>query len=104
MMNDLHEIENIEKLISEYYEMTFNNDEEDYIYNKQLKNKLKAVIINSKSNNVIDKALDVLAESTGCAEDLQIAEDILNELFENKVIDKNQFDTFYKNVGTNRWS
>ncbi len=104
MMNDLHEIENIEKLISEYYEMTFNNDEEDYIYNKQLKNKLKAVIINSKSNNVIDKALEVLAESTGCAEDLQIAEDILNELFENKVIDKNQFDTFYKNVGTNRWS
>ncbi|QSW88733.1 hypothetical protein J0383_21150 [Flavobacterium endoglycinae] len=103
-MMDLHEIENIEKLISEYYEMTFNNDEEDYIYNKQLKNKLKAVIINSKSNNVIDKALDVLAESTGCAEDLQIAEDILNELFENKVIDKNQFDTFYKNVGTNRWS
>ncbi|WP_343615985.1 hypothetical protein [Flavobacterium sp.] len=103
-MNDLHEIENIEKLISEYYEMTFNNDEEDYIYNKQLKNKLKAVIINSKSNNVIDKALEVLAESTGCAEDLQIAEDILNELFENKVIDKNQFDTFYKNVGTNRWS
>lgn len=104
-MNDFQKIESIEKHISQYYEMTFDNDNEDYNYNKMLKNKLKEIIVNSKNNIIIiEKALLVLAKSTGCAEDQEIAEEIINYLFENKIINNNQLDLFYDNLGTNRWS
>jgi hypothetical protein len=104
MMDNFEKIEDIKRQLSEYYEMIFDNDEEDYRYNKLLKNKLKAIIISTKNNAVIERAIAVLAESTGCAEDLQIAEDILEELLDNNIISKNQFEIFYKNAGTNRWS
>ena len=102
-MNDFQKIESIEEQISQYYEMIFDNADEDYSYNKRLKNKLKEIIINSKNNIIIEKALLVLAKSTGCAEDQEIAEDIINYLFENKIVNNNQLDLFYNNLGTNRW-
>lgn len=103
-MNDFQKIESVEKQISQYHEMKFDNDNEDYNYNKTLKNKLKEVIINSKTNSVvIQKALLVLAKSTGCTQDHEIAEDIINYLLENKIINNNQLDLFYDNLGTNRW-
>jgi hypothetical protein len=103
-MNDFQKIESVEKQISQYHEMKFDNANEDYNYNKTLKNKLKEVIINSKKSIVIiEKALLVLAKSTGCAEDQEIAEDIINYLLENKIINNNQLDLFYDNLGTNRW-
>jgi hypothetical protein len=103
-MNDFQKIESIEKQISQYYEMTFDNDKEDYNYNEMLKNKLRDVIANSKNNvTIVEKALLVLAKSTGCAEDQEIAERIINYLFENKIINDSQLDLFYNNLGTNRW-
>lgn len=104
-MNNFQKIESIEEQISQYYEMIFDSESEDYNYNKILKNKLKDIIINSKNNVVIiEKALLVLAKSTGCAEDQEIAEEIINYLFENKIINNNQLDIFYDNLGTNRWT
>jgi hypothetical protein len=103
-MEKFQEIENIEEQISKYYEMVFEHETDDYIYNKKLKNKLKKVILNSKKNEeVIEKALFVLARTTGCAEDQEIAEEIINDLFESKVINKKHLDIFYNNLGTNRW-
>jgi hypothetical protein len=103
--NVMEDIQNIQKEILEYYEMIFENEEDDYNYNKTIKNKLKDIMINAKNNNiVIEKALSVLAESTGCAEDQEIAEEIVNYLFENKFINDIQLDLFYNNIGTGRWS
>ncbi len=98
----MEDIEKIKSEISKYYEMTFKNDEDDY--NIVIKNKLKEIIINSQDNHmVVDKALLVLAESTGCSEDQEIAEEIINYLFENKFIDNKQLELFYNNIGTGRW-
>jgi hypothetical protein len=103
-MEDMQKIESIQREIFEYYEMIFENEQDDYSYNKTIKNKLKEIIINTKNNNVVvEKALSVLAESTGCAEDQEIAEEIINYLFENKFINDNQLDLFYNNIGTGRW-
>lgn len=103
-MNDFQKIEIIEEQISQYYEMVFDDEGEDYNYNKQLKNKLKKIILNSKNDSIIiEKALLVLAKSTGCAEDQEIAEEIINYLFENKIINSHQLGVFYDNLGTNRW-
>ena len=100
----MEDIEKIKSEISKYYEMTFKNDEDDYNYNIVIKNKLKEIIINSQDNHmVVDKALLVLAESTGCSEDQEIAEEIIDYLFENQFINQNQLNLFYSNIGTGRW-
>jgi hypothetical protein len=105
MENYLKEIEAIKAQIKEYNEMAFDNENEDYNFNKSVKNKLKLLILNLKNNNenMIEAALLVLAESTGCAEDQEIAEDIVSYLYDHKHINKNQMDYFYENIGTNRW-
>ncbi|AIM37877.1 hypothetical protein KO02_15165 [Sphingobacterium sp. ML3W] len=103
-MNDFQKIDNIENEISQYYKMVFDSDTDDYSYNKMLKNQLKEVIMNSRNNIItVEKALLVLAKSTGCAEDQEIAEDITDYLFENKIINTKELNLFYDNLGTNRW-
>lgn len=103
-MKNLSKIENIKEEILNYQLMSFENEEEDYAFNKKIKKQLEEVIINSKNeNDIIDKALLVLAESTGCAEDQEIAEDIVSYLFDNQFINQSQLDYFYDNIGTGRW-
>jgi hypothetical protein len=103
-MESLLKIENIKNEILNYHSISFGNEEEDYAFNKKIKEQLKEIIINSKKeNDIIDKALLVLAESTGCAEDQEIAEDIISYLFENQIINQSQLDYFYDNIGTGRW-
>jgi hypothetical protein len=83
-MESLLKIENIKNEILNYHSMSFESEEEDYAFNKKIKEQLKEIIINSKKeNDIIDKELLVLAESAGCAEDQEIAEDIISYLFEN---------------------
>jgi hypothetical protein len=105
MKNYLKEIETIKAQIKEYNEMSFDNENDDYNFNKYVKTKLKLLILNLKNNdeNIVKKALLVLAESTGCAEDQEIAEDIVSYLYEHKHINKKQMDYFYENIGTSRW-
>jgi hypothetical protein len=103
-MEKLLKIENIKEEILNYQLMSFENEEEDYAFNKKIKKQLEEVIINSTNeNDTIDKALLVLAESTGCAEDQEIAEDIVSYLFDNQFINQSQTDYFYDNIGTGRW-
>lgn len=104
MINFNNQIENIKKEIFEYYEMSFETAADDYLHNKQLKLKLKDVIIKNKDNKqIVEKALLVLAEVTGCAEDHEIAEEILDDLFGKVIIDKTQLDVYYSNVAAGRW-
>lgn len=105
-MNELLErIKNVEKLISKYYEMSFENEKDDYNFNKSIKESLKQIIVESDSQNdkVKEQALLVLAQSSGCAEDQEIAEEIIDDLFDNKLINNRQLDYFYENLGTKRW-
>ena len=106
MMNELLErIKNVEKLISKYYEMSFENEKDDYNFNKSIKESLKQMILESGSQNdrVKEQALLVFAQSSGCAEDQEIAEEIIDDLFDNKLINNRQLDYFYENLGTKRW-
>ena len=100
----MKELEQIKKEIQDYYSISFDSAEDDYITNARIKNKIKDIIIDHKNDvDVIDNALLLLAETTGCAEDEEIAEKILDELFDNNFLSQAQLDLYYKNVGTNRW-
>lgn len=105
-MSFLEKLNEIENQIQKYYEMSFENEREDYEHNKSLKRKIEQLIIDSKKDhsNVIDAALLVLAKSTGCAEDQEIAEDIVNRLYDQKHISHVQLNYFYDNISTRRWT
>lgn len=104
-MDFLEKLNEIENQIQKYYEMSFENDEEDYNYNRSLKIKIEHLIIDSKKghSNIIDAALLVLAKSTGCAEDQEIAENIINRLHDQKFISDVELNYFYDNISTGRW-
>ncbi|WP_158978793.1 hypothetical protein [Cellulophaga sp. L1A9] len=98
-------IEAIEKEVQNYYENSFEEGNDDYKTNKLIKEKIKHLIIdlNKLNNDAINKALLVLAKSTGCAEDQEIADDIINYLHDNKYIDEKQLNYFYDNTAVRRW-
>ncbi|WP_316843493.1 hypothetical protein [Pedobacter psychrodurus] len=103
-MEALNNIERIKQEINQYYEMSFENEIEDYLFNKKLKEKLQKVIIDYNTDEIIiQKALLILAESTGCDEDQEIADEILDLLYDKKYIKQKDLDFFYQNVATRRW-
>lgn len=96
-------LEEIKKQILEYYEMSFDSDEEDYSFNKSLKEKLGCLITENSNEMEVKTVLITLAESTGCAEDQEIAEIVLDDLFEKGLISEEQIGYFYENTSTRRW-
>jgi hypothetical protein len=99
-----NEIDTINQEISQYQEMSFDNEMEDYLFNKSIKQKLQQVIIDHYTDKeVVQKALLVLATTTGCAEDQEIAEAILDLLNDKNYIDQKDLDFFCQNVATGRW-
>jgi len=73
-----------------YYNEQFKTEEEDYIENKKTKEQIKKLIIQVYNDStlseadkgyIIKVAVELLAKNTGCVEDVVIAEDILDSLF-----------------------
>jgi hypothetical protein len=104
-------------LLNNFYddqiEKQFENAEHEFNENKNIKNIIKEIIIEAHNDkditenekaDIIGNSIILLAENTGCVEDTKIAENILNELFENyKIITQKDVDVFYKNVSIGRW-
>jgi predicted nucleic-acid-binding protein len=103
-LNQMQSIESIKEEILAYNQMSFATESADYKFNKAVKIKLQHIIVDCQNDDfVIHDTLYVLAQNTGCAEDQEIAEEILNHLLENKYITTEHLDFFYKNVSTARW-
>lgn len=66
-MNFDEALENIKKEMRDYYKMSFENETEEVLYNKSLKDKLKKLVMLSQNETEKNKAILVLAKSTGCA-------------------------------------
>ncbi|WP_051263755.1 hypothetical protein [Tenacibaculum ovolyticum] len=105
MEDYFRKIETIEKEIQNYYENSFEEGNDDYKTNKLIKEKIKHLIIkiNNLNSDVINRALLVLAKSTGCTEDQEIADNIINNLHDNGYIDEKQLNYFYDNTAIRRW-
>ena len=115
----LKEIERIKSVLADYYDTDFDSDEEDFLVNKSNKQLIEQLIINLKNDDELDvsnknffikEALQLLAKNTGCVEDEEISDEILERLlvkhiisrplktiFQHKAcIDKLYADSFYK--------
>jgi len=105
----MSELEKIEQLLNEYYEKDPFNEQT----NKFIKNKIRELIISkyetkkmseTEKQTIINASLKLLAENTGCVEDCEIAEVILEDLFEKrKIINQKDIDDFYNNSAIRRW-
>jgi uncharacterized protein YoaH (UPF0181 family) len=106
--NTMIELEKVELLLNET--LTWQSDRQE---NETIKNKIKEFIVSiheettltkTKKQTAINKALKLLAENTGCGEDLEIAQTILHDLQnERKIISQKDIDNFYSNSSINRW-
>jgi len=105
----MSELAKVEQLLNEYYENEPFNEQK----NKFIKNRIKELIIlayedaslsETDKQASIDKALILLAEHTGCGEDYQIAQAILDDLYDQrKIINQKNIDDFYANSPIGRW-
>ncbi|WP_337982481.1 hypothetical protein [Lysinibacillus sp. C5.1] len=107
------EINKIRDFLKNYYNEQFKSEEEDYIENKKTKEQIKNLIIQvyndstlseADKGDIIKVAVELLAKNTGCVEDVVIAEDILDSLFNDmKILSQEDIDNFYEQYSSRRW-
>ncbi|GAB0170622.1 hypothetical protein LSPCS325_40590 [Lysinibacillus sp. CTST325] len=111
------EIDKIRNSLKNYYENYYNNqfksEEEDYIENKKVKEQIKKLIIQVYNDSTLSEAdrgylikvaVELLAKNTGCVEDAEIAEDILDSLFNDmKILSQEDIGNFYEQYSCRRW-
>ena len=107
------EIGKIRNSLKNYYNTQFKSEEQDYSENKKNKEQIKKIIIQVYSDRTLSEAtkadvikvgLELLANNTGCAEDGEIAEDILDSLFYDlKILSQEDIDTYYEQFSNRRW-
>lgn len=101
----------LEKIANEW-DIFYQNLDATYEDNVKEKQKIKIIIeqfYNDNSltqedkNELLVKFINFLTKYSGCAEDLEISENLLGSLESMKIIDQKYFDLFYANTSTNRW-
>jgi len=97
--------------------MAFESDDEheEYIVNKKAKTRILDFILKEKKQLdskaislnefeiILEKSIKVLQENTGCAEDLEILEEILDALCNIKIINSQQYSDIVKGTSSGRW-
>ncbi|MDE9438000.1 hypothetical protein KKI95_19360 [Xenorhabdus bovienii] len=108
MNNDLYlRLDSISKELDDFYTKEYSSENEEYLENKVIKSRIVDLIIKYKEcdeNQLIDKALFLLFDNTGCQEDFEILNEIISPLFDKKIINKELIEN---NLGENsplaRW-
>jgi len=102
----------LKEKIEEHYKKEFISKEEEYNDNFLNKKNLVEYVMEYYSQNELDTiskkkilvdALDILSEFTGCAEDLEILEKLLDILIEKSIIDKKEYNNTIKTSSVSRW-
>lgn len=107
-MNFFSELQIIEDSINSYYDMSFSSEEEEYLCNLKIKSQIKELVEKCFKETKLKKlytieAILLLAFNTGCVEDEIIAQNILKELNNSKIICEEDIEIFNKFKATNRW-
>lgn len=107
------EIDKIRNSLKNYYNKQFNSEKEDFIENKKNKEQIKKLIIQVYNDstlsepdirNLIKAGLELLAKNTGSAEDREIAENILDSLYyDMKILRQEDIDNYYEQFSNRRW-
>ena len=107
------EIERIKSVLADYYDTDFDADEEDFLVNKSNKQLIEKLIINLKNDDELDvsnksffikEALQLLAKNTGCVEDEEISDEILEKLLVKHIITQKDEKYYTQLKSTKRWT
>lgn len=107
------EIERIKSVLADYYDTDFDSDEEDFLVNKSNKQLIEKLIINLKNDDELDvsnksffikEALQLLAKNTGCVEDEEISDEILEKLLVKHIITQKDEKYYTQLKSTKRWT
>jgi hypothetical protein len=97
----------LSKELDDFYTKEYSSENEEYLENKGIKSRVVDLIIEAKQhdeNQLIEKALFLLFDNTGCQEDFEILNEIILPLVDKKIITKELIE---KNLGENsplsRW-
>ena len=109
-MKETYYFKELERIKS--YNIDYNSDEEDFQANKFNKKRIEELIVQVKRDDtilisnksaLIKEALKLLAKNTGCAEDEEISEEILNRLLATQTIVQQDIEYYSKLKSTKRW-
>ena len=81
--------------MNDFYDQEYLSEEGEYIENK----KIKSDIIDF----IVQNALLLLFENTGCQEDFEILNEIITPLFENNILDNKSLKKYFGNSPLSRW-
>ncbi|MGL4231082.1 MAG: hypothetical protein ACRCWJ_06915 [Casimicrobium sp.] len=107
-MNNLLIDENfrlIEKELADYYSSDL-SEEEDTAQNRAIKRRIVSLLAGACASGDVatkQKALLLLAENTGCHEDLEILTEFIPDLIEKGYITQLEFDLLLQRSPANRW-
>lgn len=111
-MDYLQELIKIREMLEEYVNSDLIDLELDYEENKKIKKQVMDLICKSyfdtninddKKDEIIYTSFRLLGEYTGCAEDLEILDSILEELDKYEIIKEKHLKQLKLNNGLNRW-
>ena len=97
---------------SSHIAQNYISNEEERNNNLEIKSSISHFIFSVSENKniaendvalLINEAIIVLAEQSGCQEDLEISEEILADLESKGIIDQSHYDLFYNKSSSSRW-
>ncbi|CDH26418.1 hypothetical protein [Xenorhabdus bovienii] len=99
--------ESLSKELDYFYNKEYSSENESYLENKKIKSKIVSLILESNGYDeiqLIDKALLLLFDNTGCQEDFEILNEVIYPLLDEKIITKELFEkNLSENSPLSRW-
>lgn len=83
------QLKNLSKKLNDFYSEEYLSEEDEYLANKEIKSELIGFIIKSNDSSefcLVQDALLLLFDNTGCQEDFEILDEIISPLFEKKFL------------------
>ncbi|WP_163830858.1 hypothetical protein [Spartinivicinus ruber] len=108
-------LKSLKKEVAESTVYLSDDENEQFFRNKNAKYKVLDFILErhsmylSKKVNIhnfeseFDQAIEILQLNTGCAEDLEILEMILDELYDKKIINDKEYNDIISGTAASRW-
>lgn len=94
------------KKMNEFYDEEYSSEEGEYLENKKIKADIIDFIINSNELGelfLVQEALLLLFDNTGCQEDFEILDEIISPLFEKNILDGKLLKKYCSNSPLSRW-
>lgn len=89
-----------------FYDIEYSSDDEEYSKNKAIKLRIVELVLTAnckRGDLLIDKALTLLMENSGCQYDVQILMEILPPLVDSGLIAQEELSDYIDNSPMGRW-